>query len=106
MIIINAGKICQNAFRHFPDICSRREAVFELKNISICVLRNVLHRLYQDVLCLKIVAQFYSRTLNVILSILVRIMTFPAIIFTKLADAQHHYLQIFCNLTHIGKKKS
>jgi len=33
-------------------------------------------------------------------------MTFPVIIFTKVADAQHHYLQIFCNLNHIEKKQT
>jgi len=56
------------------------------------------------VLYLQIVAQFYSATVNVILPTLVRTMTFPVVIFTKLADSQHHNLQNFCNLNHIEKK--
>jgi len=47
--IIKVSKIYQNAFRYFPDICSHREAVSELKNISNCAPRSVLHRHYQDV---------------------------------------------------------
>jgi hypothetical protein len=74
-----------------------------MKNILNCARRNVLHKHYQDVLCFQTVAQFYSKAVNVILFTLVTIMTFPVTISTKLADAQHHYLQIFCNLTHIEK---
>ena len=101
----------QNILKNLPecipsvprDLQSPLGFFFELKNVSNCELRNELHRFYQDVLCLQIVTQFYSTTVNVILATLVRIMTFRVIIFMKLADALHLYLHIFCNFTHIEK---